>query len=158
MLDPSSFGFWLGPREVEVSVSTPYSVPLSISPRCVLLLPGRRFEAGGVRWCGREGQQQHRATTPTTTPAAFPRPPRSAFALEPKPSRPAQGETNSDDDDDNTTTRTTNQTRPATDRRPEQTTEDNTAKGKAGRNGKGKHSSTADDKGKGPTAPLRCGP
>ena len=39
-LDPSSFGFWLGPRRGGVSVGTPYSVPLSISPQCVLVFRG----------------------------------------------------------------------------------------------------------------------
>ena len=113
MLGPSSFGFWPEPRW-GLSVSTPYPEPLSISPRCDLLLPGSHFEAGGVEYGGARGPAAAPSRHTHYYAAAFPHALRSAFALEPNAvARPA-GETVRHN---RRTTTTTNeqQTRKATD-------------------------------------------
>ena len=66
-----------------MSVCAPYPEPLSISPRCDLLLPGSHFEAGGVEY----GEARGPAAAPSRRThyyaAAFPHALQSAFALVP---------------------------------------------------------------------------
>ena len=103
------------------------------------------------RWCEREGQQQHRATTPTPQLAAFPHPLRSAFVHLSQCRRGAGGETqrrrrqttqrqgtteqdNKRDNDKQTGTK--------------QTDRQTISKGRAGRNEHAENSSTANDSGR----------
>ena len=88
-----------------MSVCAPYPEPLSISPRCDLLLPGSHFEAGGVEYGEARGPAAAPSRRTHCYAAAFPHALQSAFALEPASRATAGGETTDDDHDDKQTDR-----------------------------------------------------